>query len=757
MTNYSLVSNVRCMACVCLKNAIDKYWRKSAPNSIKEEERVLLKSQFLQYLNEPELKIARQMSVILGKLARFELPLQWSDLIPKLLQVLRETSVTTTTTTSNSQQNLVSSRCLMALHAIIKSLASKRLCNDRKVFEELSTNIIEMLLQLAFAYVQECIVGTYLNPGQCTDENTFKVQLQEHSFYMDQAILSLKILHKLVLHGFRDNVDNVALNQLILNLMQSLEKLITKYNEIINEKNQTLIDYFKEKYEYLIVLYVQIISDYQETYPFNFVLTCMSECFSIIIQLCFTPHGKCLSFTKLTINLMNFLKSIIMCDKYKQRLIKIDDQQMQMKQQKAIEIKLNYLTKQNLEQILGFIFNEYLLMSNEELEMWQDSPEEFINEDGTATDAWKYNYRACAETLFQAFVHEYHDLVVPIVVELIKTYSKIQPNDTNTTTAAVNNHQISEQTTAANKQSNSSGIDKYLLLKDASYNCASIAAWELVSHVDFDVWFSQALLPEIKGIDSQPPSNSCHILIKRRILILISNWVNIKLSSENRPLVYELLCNCLQPNEDLVIRLQATLTLKAVLDDIHFEKENYLPFLNFHFGLLCQLLKQVEECDTKIKVLSVLNFLIERVDIHIRPFCSQLADYLPFLWQESADYNMLRCSIVTSFHHLVKSFGAQSISYHPFLIPVIHYSTDSTNPASVYLLEDGLDLWNITVQNSLQMSNDLLNLFANIKPLLDRDTDIWKLCLDIIDSYVVLDCGQLFQVKYNKKKKNFFF
>ena len=283
------------------------------------------------------------------------------------------------------------------------------------------------------------------------------------------------------------------------------------------------------------------------------------------------------------------------------------------------------------------------------------------------------------------------------------------------------------------------------MLKDASYNCASIAAWELVSHVDFDVWMSQALLPEIKGVDL-PLSNSCHILIKRRILILISNWVNIKLSSENRPLVYELLCQCLQPSEDLVIRLQATLTLKAVMDDIHFEKETYLPFLNFHFGLLCQLLKQVEECDTKIKVLSVLSFLIERVDIHIRPFCAQLADYLPFLWQESADYNMLRCSIVTAFHHLVKSFGAQSINYHSFLMPVIHYSTDSTNPASVYLLEDGLDLWNITVQNSLQMSTDLLNLFANIKPLLDRDTDIWKICLDIIDSYVILDCGQLFQV-----------
>jgi hypothetical protein len=101
--------------------------------------------------------------------------------------------------------------------------------------------------------------------------------------------------------------------------------------------------------------------------------------------------------------------------------------------------------------------------------------------------------------------------------------------------------------------------------------------------------------------------------------------------------------------------------------------------------------------------------------------------------------------LVTAFHHLVKSFGAQSVSYHAFLIPVIHYSTDSNNQASVYLLEDGLELWNITVQNSQQMSPDLLNLFSNIKPLLSRDTDIWKLCLEIVDSYVVLDCAQLFQ------------
>jgi hypothetical protein len=750
------------MACVCLKNAIDKFWRKTAPNSIKEEERVLLKNQFLNYLNEPELKIARQMSVILGKLARFDLPHQWPDLMTKLIQILRETSTPesltlnlSTSSKNDQQQNLIHSRCLMALHQIIKSLSSKRLSNDRKIFEELSTNIIDMILQLGFFYIEKCLINSLGDTQSLgVDEASLKVQLNEHSFYLDQAIICLKILHKLVLHGFKDNTENVALKQLMVNLFQSFEKLITKYNLIVASQHQILIDYFKEKYEYLIVLYVEIINDYHENYPYDFVQTCLCDCLNMIMQICFTAQGKQIAFTKLSINLMNFLKSIIMCDKYKQRLIKIEDPIIQMKQQKAIEIKQNYFTRENLQQILSFLFNEYLLMTDEELEIWRDSPEEFINEDGTATDAWKYNYRACAETLFQSFVHEYHDLVVPIVVELIEVYSKVKPieNFDKSSLSNINNLNSVNMNFLKNSKKNNNNnahnsipknIDRFLLLKDASYNCASIAAWELVSHIDFDVWFTQALLPEILGSPSMP----CNVLIKRRILILISNWVNIKLSQDNRKIVYELLCQCLQPTEDLVIRLQANLTLKCVLDDIHFEKETYLPYLNYHFGLMCQLLKEVEDSDTKIKVLSVLSFLIERVDIHIRPFCTQLADYLPFLWQESADQNMLRCSIVTAFHRLVKSFGAQSINYHLFLIPVIHFSTDSNNPASVYLLEDGLELWNITVQNSLQMSPDLLNLFANIKPLLDRDTDIWKLCLEIIDSYVILGGRELFKVK----------
>jgi hypothetical protein len=399
------------MACVCLKNAVDKYWRKTAPHSIVEEERSLLKAQFLSYLSEPELKIARQMSVVLGKLARFELPHQWPDLITRLLQVISEssppladnttTAVTTPNTPSDSSKSLVHSRALMALHQIIKSLASKRLFSDRKLFEELTTNIVDMLTRLAFLYVAKCLQWS---PEAAAPSATNPLTLLEHTFNLDQAIICLKILHKLVVHGFKDNAasTNQSLAQLIANTLHSFEKLVAQHHALVSTRSQPLIDHFREKYEYLIVLHASVWSDMQETYPFTFVDVCMSECMQLVLHMCFTSEGKRVSFAKLSIALMCLMKSLIMCDKYKRRPVRYDDALMQARQDRAVDIKHTFLSKANLERVLEFLFGEYLLMTDEELEQWRDSPEEFVNEDGTATDAWKYNARACAETLFQA-------------------------------------------------------------------------------------------------------------------------------------------------------------------------------------------------------------------------------------------------------------------------------------------------------------------------------------------------------------------
>lgn len=65
-------------------------------------------------------------------------------------------------------------------------------------------------------------------------------------------------------------------------------------------------------------------------------------------------------------------------------------------------------------------------------------------------------------------------------------------------------------------------------------------------------------------------------------------------------------------------------------------------------------------------VLHVLSFIVERVGYAIRPYSDSLIQYLPLMWEESAEHNMLRCAIVSTLVHLVK-VRVLSLCYASFL------------------------------------------------------------------------------------------
>ena len=52
-------------------------------------------------------------------------------------------------------------------------------------------------------------------------------------------------------------------------------------------------------------------------------------------------------------------------------------------------------------------------------------------------------------------------------------------------------------------------------------------------------------------------------LIKRRVIWLIGNWVTVKLSIPARPVVYSAILSLLDEGEDVVVRMESALTLKA--------------------------------------------------------------------------------------------------------------------------------------------------------------------------------------------------
>ncbi|XP_063215647.1 importin-11-like isoform X3 [Bacillus rossius redtenbacheri] len=137
-------------------------------------------------------------------------------------------------------------------------------------------------------------------------------------------------------------------------------------------------------------------------------------------------------------------------------------------------------------------------------------------------------------------------------------------------------------------------------------------------------------------------------------------------------------------------------------------------------------------------VLYVLSFIIERVGFSIRPFANSLVQYLPQLWQQSAEHNMLRCAIVSTMVHLVKAFGMVTETLYPFLVPMVALSTDLSQPAHVYLMEDGLELWLAVLENSSQVTPELLQLFRNMPHLLEHCTDNIRTCFYIIQANILL-------------------
>lgn len=117
-------------------------------------------------------------------------------------------------------------------------------------------------------------------------------------------------------------------------------------------------------------------------------------------------------------------------------------------------------------------------------------------------------------------------------------------------------------------------------------------------------------------------------------------------------------------------------------------------------------------------VLNVMSLMVERVGQTIQPHTDALIHYLPLLWRESEEHNMLRCAIVSTLVQLVKALGSGSTELNQFLLPIIQLGTDVNQSAIVYLLEDSLELWLTVLENTTSMTNDLMQLFNNMPNLL---------------------------------------
>lgn len=86
------------------------------------------------------LQIATQIAVLIAKVARLDCPRQWPELIPILLESVK------------IQDSLQQHRALLTFYHVTKTLASKRLATDRRLFQDVS----RALMLLTFICVIFC-------------------------------------------------------------------------------------------------------------------------------------------------------------------------------------------------------------------------------------------------------------------------------------------------------------------------------------------------------------------------------------------------------------------------------------------------------------------------------------------------------------------------------------------------------------------------------------------------------------------------
>eukprot|EP00027_Filamoeba_sp_ATCC50430_P004390 CAMPEP_0168548608 /NCGR_PEP_ID=MMETSP0413-20121227/4657_1 /TAXON_ID=136452 /ORGANISM="Filamoeba nolandi, Strain NC-AS-23-1" /LENGTH=782 /DNA_ID=CAMNT_0008578933 /DNA_START=822 /DNA_END=3170 /DNA_ORIENTATION=+ len=426
-----------------------------------------------------------------------------------------------------------------------------------------------------------------------------------------------------------------------------------------------------------------------------------------------------------TIQALTFLKDVVECDQYSVEYHQSQQEifeNLQISPEKSDlivqcnQVVTSFFNSTTVVNLCNLIISKLLPMSYSDLAEWSANPEEF--EKAAQSDSWQDRVKPCAEALYLKFLGKYRTWLAPQVVQLIQQLLK--DNASNNTLPSI-------------------------LLKDACYLAIGLGYYDLYDYVNFEAWFSSDLIKELQSPD---PNNK---IIVRRIIWLIGSWVG-KVPKEFRKGLYGLLINLYTAySSDVVVALTIANTLKSLIDDVDFYVEPFQEYLDSTIGLLFQLLGKVEECDTKLQVLSVISIIVYQLEDKIVPYAMKLVECFQRLWNEALTeaYNLLKQSIVRTLTNLVQNalpFGsipdssgnATVTALLGFVVPLIEHSTNVQSGDSVYLLEDGLALWLATLSQLGQLNDPMLRLFKNVPPLMQMSYENSQTIMKIIEEYIIL-------------------
>ena len=259
---------------------------------------------------------------------------------------------------------------------------------------------------------------------------------------------------------------------------------------------------------------------------------------------------------------------------FKYRTTEDKDDQTRAKELLSTEL----LTPSLAHEVMEIIVTRFFVFRSSDLREWEEQPDEWEEREDGGGDAWMFSIRGASEKLFMDLIHNFKDTLLQPLLNVFNTVSTSASED--------------------------------VLFKDSIYTAIGLAAPVLKGTLDFDSFLASTLVVEVQ---KQRPGFH---LLRRRIAILIGQWIVVEVSRPSRAVIYEIfrhLLNGEDPLNDQVVRVTAARQFKIVADEWEFDIEAFAPHAPELLSRLMSLVKEVELTETKMALLNTVSVIVERM------------------------------------------------------------------------------------------------------------------------------------------------
>lgn len=680
---------VRWLAVICLKNGVERYWRPTRINAITKEEKLEIRKRLFNTLGESNNQLAIQNAHLISKISRLDFPVEWPTLFEDIIQILESCSAS-----MNDPVTIVKLNNLMIIsNQVLKILATVRIGKARLMMQTKAPLLFPHLVKFYTLFFDRWLT-----------DNNFDATIMEVGY------IFLKNIRRLVVDGYEYQNRDKYIQEFMELSIQQFQKLL-----ILHESNN--LDLLERYIKCFVKLYFNLVRD--KTCSFilltsskNILLTLLSllqQKASLIYNLEVEANDSDF-WEKIAIKSFMIMKTITnyVFRENKTSIVKQRNDKLEIAQ--SIELlKTSFFTLDLVENLINLITNWYLKLRPVDLENWENEPEDWFNQEASLN--WEFQIRKCAENYFQDLSIHFNEFISQFIMNKIESLNNVQ-------------------------------LDS--ITKDSILCIFQLSSNSISRSCNFNQLLIEYFIPQ--ALSSNNNLNSK--LIKRRVCLIINEWLDVKIDSNIRVEIYKFLLTLLSgPENDKVVKLTSVQTLKYLIDDWEFRKRDFQPFIDENVKYLLTVLDSLDSIESKIFVLNTMSVLLERTNPLIDDkILIEIVTVVPILWQKSNNANemIIKNSLLRILKDLIMSLNKNSNMIHHIVIPLIPICCDPKSEYYSLLCEDGLELWSsimktipsteVTATSKL-FDQELLEILVNC---LINWTEILPLILSIIRSYFLI-------------------